>query len=82
MSLTPEEQRYLEEGLRHMRRYYGRDIGEPPAGHLALALAWWANWWKSTADNAERRDFRDRARLGQDDMFPADPYHGVPFEDE
>lgn len=81
MSLTPEERRYLDEGLRHMRRYYGRDIGEPPAGDLALALAWWANWWKARADQAALRDWRDRARRGQADLFPADadspmPRHG------
>ena len=66
--LDDEQRHYLAEGLRHRARYYGTDIGEPPGGHLSLALAWWANWWQARADNAQIRDARQRG--GEDDLFP------------
>ena len=58
MTLDEEQRHYLAEGIRHRARYYGADL-TPVDGHLVLALAWFAAYWKDQADRADARN-RDR----------------------
>lgn len=53
--MTAEQERYLAEGIRHRARYNGFE-STPLGGHLTLALAWWAAWWREQADRAEARN--------------------------
>lgn len=58
--LTPEQHRYLRDGLRDRARFYGgfvAPIHEDDA--LTLALAWHAAYWR---DRADRQDARNRDR--------------------
>ena len=62
--MTAEQERYLAEGIRHRATYYGTE-NTPPGGHLTLALAWWAAYWRQMADHAEVR----RLAPDQSDLF-------------
>ena len=64
--LTAEEQHYLAEGIRHRARHYGAEL-PPRGGHLVLALAWWAAYWREQADQKDAR----KLASGQGDLYEA-----------
>ena len=58
--LTPEQHRYLRDGIRARARFYGGFLAPIPEDDaLTLALAWHAAYWRERAD---RQDARDRGR--------------------
>ena len=64
--MTPEQRKYLADGLQHRARYYGDAPDRGEGYELTLALAWWAQWWRDAADRAAQR--RDP---GTPDLFEA-----------
>ena len=59
-ALTPEQHKYLRDGIRARARYHGGFVAPIPEDDaLTLALAWHAAYWRERADRQEARN-RDR----------------------
>ena len=56
MRLDEEQRHYLTQGLAYREKAIGNH-GAPPGGHLTLALAWWAAYWRREAKRADMRRY-------------------------
>lgn len=55
--LTPEQHRYLRDGIRARARFYGGFVAPIPEDDaLTLVLAWHAAYWREQADRADARN--------------------------